>query len=315
MKRNILVIIFALLIVPSLKAQNQIENPGFEDWETITVGSIDIEEPVNWSTIKTSDNPTLSGLAPFNWEKSEDAHSGQYCIKLFNTSALGGIHVVGTMCNGQYHSLIQTELAYSFTNQEDPRWNTPFTARPDSIAFWMKYFPMEGDSLQFQALLHVDDCTLPPNSENEGNQVAYTRCDLPGTYEEWTRISLAFEYFDDRTPEYLLVIMTSGKGTTSIEGSYAYFDDLEIVGGQAIQDNPLDNVNIHMNNGSLVISNMPQDLIKNANLEVLDLAGKLIWQTKINSNIVSLSAANFSAGMYLVKIRTAKYVVGRKIYF
>ena len=74
MKRNILVIICLTFFVPFLTAQ-QIENPGFEDWEVIA-GPPDFTEPVNWSTIKTSDNPAISGLSPFNWERSEDAHNG-----------------------------------------------------------------------------------------------------------------------------------------------------------------------------------------------------------------------------------------------
>lgn len=315
MKRNILVIACLLFFVPFLMAQ-EIENPGFEEWEVEIVGPPEVFEPVNWNTIKTSDNPTLSDLSPFNWERSEDAHSGQYCVKLYNTSALGGIPVVGTLCNGQYHPEIQTELAYSFTNLDDPKFNTPFTTRPDSIAFWLKFFPMEGDTLQFQALLHVDDCTIPPNSENEGNRVGYTRCDLPDTYENWTRIALAFDYYDNRTPEYLLMILTSGNGTTSIEGSVAYYDDLEIIGGeQAIHDNPLNGVEIYNNNGTLVIRNMPEDLIKKVNIEIVDLAGRIIWQSEINSNVVTLEQAHKLEGLYIVKIRTSKYSVSRKLYF
>lgn len=316
MKRNILVIIYLLLFVPFLMAQSQIENPGFEDWEDESAGSVEFIEPVNWSTIKTADDPTLSGLAPFNWEQSEDAHSGQYCIKLYNTSALGSIPVVGTLTNGQYHSNIQTDLAWSFTNQDDPKWNTPFTARPDSIAFWLKYFPMEGDTLQFQALLHVDDAQIPVTPETEGNWVGYTRADLPGTYENWTRIALAFEYFDERTPDYLFMILASGNGTNSIEGSVAYYDDLEIIGGeQAIHDNPLDGVDVYNNNGTLFIRNMPEDLIKNANIELVDLAGRIIWQSEIYSNVVTLSPSYRLEGLYIVKIRTSKYNVSRKIYF
>ena len=295
-------------------AQNQIENPGFEDWEPESAGTVEFIEPINWSTIKTADDPTLSGLAPFNWERSEDAHNGQYSIKLYNTSALGGIPVVGTLVNGQYHSNIQTELAYSFTNPDDPKWNTPFTARPDSIAFWIKYFPMPGDTLQFQALLHVGDCSLPPNSENEMNQVGYTRCDLPGTYENWTRIALAFDYFDNRTPEYLLMILTSGNGTNSIEGSIAYYDDLEIIGGeQAIHNNPLNEVSVHFNNNMLFIENMPEDMLKNAGIEIIDLAGKVLIKREIHTNQVQLNKSGSLIGLYILRIHSDKYSVSRKI--
>lgn len=314
MKKLILLSTIFSLILLALNAQNIIENPGFEDWEEVGLGS-EIIEPVNWSTIKTSDDPFISGLTPINWELSTDAHSGQYSVKLFNTSTLG-IPVVGTLCNGQYHALLETELAYSFTNPDDPQWHTPFTARPDSIAFWLKYFPMAGDTLQFQALLHVDDCTLPPNPENEGNQVAYTRADLPDTYENWTRIALAFDYFDNRTPDYLLMILTSGNGTTSIDGSIAYYDDLEMIGGQqAINDNPLDQVEVFVSGQTLNIKNLSEDLIKDSHVEIIDLIGRPVWQSEIHSNKVSLESTYNLSGMYLVKISSDNYVISRKIYF
>jgi hypothetical protein len=299
MKRNILVIICLLLIVPYLIAQ-QIENPGFEEWEEVLTG---IEEPVDWSSIKTSDDPFVSGLAPITFEKSTDAHSGQYALKLFNFKITGlGIMVAGTMCNGQYHAVVDPDLGYAFTNPSDPQWNTPFTSRPDGIAFWMKFFPDGEDTLQFQALLHVGEGTLPPKPENEGNRVAYTRADIGGTYENWTR--------------YLLLILTSGNGTTPIEGSYALFDDLEIIDDwQAIHDNPLDQVEIYVRENTIYINSLPKDLLKNSNLEILDLAGRIVWQSKIHSNKVSLAPTNILNGMYIVKISSADHVISRKIYF
>ncbi len=316
MKRNILVIICLLFIVPFLMAQ-QIENPGFEEWEVVIAGPPDIIEPVNWSSIKTSDDPVLSGLAPITFEQSTDAHSGQYAIKLFNVYlSIIGSAVAGTMCNGQYHADPNPDLGYAFTNPTDPQWNTPFTSRPDGIAFWMKFFPVGDDTLQFQALLHVAEGTLPPKPANEANQVAYTRADIGGTHENWTRIAIPFNYFDERTPEYLLLILTSGNGTTPIEGSYALFDDLEIIDDwQAIHDNPLDQVGIYVIEKTLYIKNLPEDLIKHSNLEILDLTGRLVWQSKIHSNKVSLAPTNILNGIYIVKISSADHVISRKIYF
>lgn len=313
MNRNILVIILIGFFTPFLTAQ-QIENPGFEEWEEIGFGP-DILEPVNWSSIKSSDDPGLNAVGPVIWERSTDAHTGQYSLKLFNVSLLG-INVAGTMCNGQVHADFNPELGYVFTNPDDPRWNTPFTSRPDSIAFWMKFFPNGDDTIQIQVLLHVGEGTLPPKPENEGNRVGYVRADLGGTYENWTRIALAFDYLDERTPEYILIILTSGNGTTPIEGSYALFDDLEIIeGGQAIGDNPLDQVGIFVLDNTLYFKNLPADVIKNSYLEILDLTGRSVWQTNLNSDKVSLAPANVSSGMYIVRISSADHVISRKIYF
>lgn len=312
MKKSILLFV-AICFGLFLNAQSSIENPGFEDWEEVGLGP-DIIEPVDWSTIKTSDDPAISGLTPITWEKSTDAHSGQYCLKLYNTSTLG-IPVVGTICNGQYHANLNTDLAWSFTNLTDPQWHTPFTARPDSIAFWLKFFPMEGDTLQFQALLHVGDATIPPKPENIDNQVAYTRADLPGTYENWTRIALAFDYYDNRTPEYIFMILTSGNGTTSIDGSVAYYDDLEVIGGDlAINDNPLDQIEIYATGNTLYIKNLSEGLMKNASVEIIDLVGRSVAKNKIQSKKVQLDPRYDLNGMYIVKITSDDYVVSRKIY-
>jgi hypothetical protein len=39
----------------------QIDNNGFENWENIGTSS---EEPIDWSSTKTSDTPSLMGLHP-----------------------------------------------------------------------------------------------------------------------------------------------------------------------------------------------------------------------------------------------------------
>jgi len=290
----------------------QLENPGFEDWEDVGLG-LDNLEPVNWSTIKTSDDPNLSGFAAVTWERTTESHSGQYAVKLFNTTQIS-IPVVGTVCNGRYHPNINTALAYSYTDTEDPRWNTPFTSRPDSIAFWVKFFPMEGDTMQFQALLHVGACSLPPNFINPENQVGYTRADLPGPYEDWTRISLAFEYSDGRIPEYILIILASGNGTNSIDGSIAYFDDLEIIEPQAVKDNPLSNAAIYIANEILYLKNVPNDYLNDAKIKISDLTGRTLLQSNIYSSELSLKSINLNTGCYIVSIASAEHTVSKKLF-
>lgn len=314
MKRSILTVLVSLFFVPFLMAQNLIENPGFEEWEEIGFGP-DILEPVNWSSIKTSDLPALNNVAPIVWERSEDAHSGQYSLKLFNANILG-LDVVGVMCNGQIHADWNPDLGFTYTNPEDPQWYTPFTSRPDSIAFWLKFFPAEGDTLQFQALLHDGEGTIPETPENEDNWIGLAKLYLPDAQEEWTRIAVPFDYYNTRTPEYILFILNSGNGTTPIDGSIAYYDDMEIiVNNNAIHDNPLDNINIHVADNEIFINNIPEDLMKNANLEILDLTGRSVWQGKINSNKISLGSTNSYSGMHIVKVTSTEYVISRKVYF
>jgi hypothetical protein len=311
--KRILSTIISLLFFISFGLAQEIENPGFEEWEEVGLGP-DIMEPVNWSTLKTSDDPDLSDFGPQVWEKSTDAHSGEYSVKLFNTNIIS-IQVPGTITNGRLHPNLNPELAYAYTDTTDARWNTPFTSRPDSIVFWMKFFPEENDTLQFQALLHVGACSLPPEFINPENQVGYTRTDLGGTYENWTRIALAFEYFDDRDPEYLLMILTSGNGTNSITGSYGYFDDIEIIeGAQSITENPLDRINITTSRDLLIIQRLPEDLNKDATIEIIDIAGRKIMHANLISDRISIAHLDIENGIYLVKIQSSSFITCRKLY-
>jgi len=311
MKRYILTTISLAIISLLAFGQQQVENPGFEEWEEVGLGP-DILEPVDWSTIKTSDDPTLSGLAPVTWERVTESHSGEYAVKLFNVSVLG-IAAVGTMCNGRYHPDLDIEVAYSYTDPEDPQWNTPFTSRPDSISFWMKFFPEGDDTLQFKAMLHVDSYSQPPFFNPE-NRVAIAQKGIGGTFEEWTRISVPFEYDDDRTPEYILIIITSGNNTTPNIGSYAYYDDLEVIYIQSVDDNPLGNTNIYYANGKLMLHNFPVDYLNDASVELVDITGRKLWQDQIYSTEIPINNLKLNSGLYIVRLTSDKYSFSSKLY-
>ena len=157
-------------------------------------------------------------------------------------------------------------------------------------------------------------CSLPPEFTNPDNQVAYTRADLFGPYEEWTRISLAFDYYDERIPEYLLMIITSGNGTTPIDGSIAYYDDLEIIYIQSIEDNPFSNTDIYYSNGTLMLRNFPNDYLSDASVELIDVTGRQLWQNQIYSTEIPFNNINLNSGLYIVRITSDKHSFSHKLY-
>jgi hypothetical protein len=299
-----------LLIFTSIFLSAQIENPGFEDWED--AGTV-IDEPVNWSSIKTSDNPTLSTAAPVVWELSTDSHTGNYSIKLFNVVPFPGLVAAGTLTNGRIHADFNPDLAYSYTNPNDDQWHTVCTTRPDSIAFWYKYYPEGNDTMQFQALLHVGDATIPPTPENQANRIGYTRADIPGQVTEWTRIALPFEYFSADNPEYILIILTAGAGTQPIEGSWVLFDDLELVSGsQAVEDNYLLDYQVYYSNNTLFLDNPMSHNLKSMYLEIFDIMGKKLFESPAASEI-SLGHLNLTKGFYIVNLNTPEASLTKKI--
>ena len=67
MMKKILIGLISIAISISAYSQQQPENASFENWETIS--GLTTQEPVDWSSIKTSDNSTLNPLAPYVWDQ------------------------------------------------------------------------------------------------------------------------------------------------------------------------------------------------------------------------------------------------------
>ena len=85
MKKILLPILILFLSVSVIFAQ-QPPNPSFEEWED--AGTV-VDEPVNWSSIKTSDGGEfINNAAAQVWEQSTDAHHGNFSVKLTNVALI-----------------------------------------------------------------------------------------------------------------------------------------------------------------------------------------------------------------------------------
>src|SRR4030042_4172527 len=232
MKKYLILWLTATCFFVAVRAQDQLENPGFENWDEIGISATDtIREPVDWSSLKTSDNESLSSLAPVVCWRSGDAHTGSYSVKLENIATL--VIANGTVTNGRVHADINTSKAYMYTDPGDGRWNNPFTSRPDSITGWYKYMPQGLDTMEVMIILHRGNGKQPDTEYlNDRVAVGHFRTGV-STGNIWTRFSAPFKYTSDQAPQYALAILNSGNGYTPIAGSIAFFDDLLMVYGSA----------------------------------------------------------------------------------
>jgi hypothetical protein len=309
--KRILLPVFSVLISFTLSfSQSQLENPGFEEWEEVLTG---IFEPGEWSSLKTSDNSSLSSMAPVVCEKSTDAHSGSFSVKLTNVSSL--VVANGTVTNGRVHPNLITSLAYMYTDTLNSQWNTPFTYRPDSITGWFKYAPKTGDSLEVKAILHRGFGKQPDdNYLNNWIAVAHFKSNLK-TGNQWVRFSAPFIYYSENTPQYILVILNSGNGYNPVAGSIAYFDDIEM-----IYNNPLtmkkQSVSSYdyiysLGNQYIVIQSQQPDQYKI--LKINDITGRVVWSCKVTSDHIDISQSNLKKGIYLVSLSGNNLILTQKI--
>jgi hypothetical protein len=308
MNRLLHVSLFFLLSAVHVFAQ-QPENPGFEEWED---AGPTIVEPVNWSSIKSGDDPLINSLAPVVWSQSTDAHSGSYSLELINVQSL--LLATGTITNGRIHASLTQGASNSYTDPDDSRWNTPITSRPDSIAVWIKYFPIGNDTAQVKAVLHVGEGTLPPTPENQGNWIAYAQIDVWETVEEWTRVVAPFTYYSEDNPAYALMVMTSGAGLQPVEGSIVRFDDVEFVYDPAgIYDMSLSSTLIYTYGMEIYLTNLPESFRKGAQMELINLSGTIVGSMRVSGDRVNMEGTAIKPGLYVVRIKGKEGTYAQKI--
>lgn len=314
MKRAFTLIVFFTALCAVAISQTQLENPGFEEWEDILTSETDtIREPIDWSSLKTSDVPSLITLAPDVLKRSSDAHSGAYAVQLTNVESF--IVANGVATNGRMHPDVVTANAYIYTDPEDGQWNTPFTGRPDSIAGWIKYSPQEGDNIQIQAILHKGYGKRPDPDQAEnwiGEAVFETPQDTEG---EWIRFSTHFTYSHESTPEFILMVLNSGNGFSPVAGSVLLLDDLEM-----IYNSPQSALNrlkqtegyiYALGKQQLILKGMDHTLFQS--IEVFDVSGKLLWSARLTSDQVDITPAHFNNGLFVVKLSGKQNIYTQKV--
>lgn len=311
--RPILILVSVLFMTTLFTyGQQQPQNPDFEEWEDVGIHP-DTLEPVNWSSLKTSDGgAAINKVIPVVWYQSMDAHSGMYSIKLESKEILTLV-APGTLTNGRVHAAIPPTDAYVYTSDSLPDWNTPFTDLPDSLSIWAKYMPQGSDVAHVIAVLHttneakIFDTTMT-------NWVAVANVDITGDVDEWTEFEVPFTYLNSETPEYLLFGIFIGDAENATAGSILYLDDFEFIYHETgIPSSAKNSVNIYFSNDALIANFQNTEIGEDCNIEIVDLSGRVLLSKQINPNEINTINADIPAGMYICNIRNKSYNYSQKI--
>lgn len=227
MNKKILLAIFSIAFIISAFGQQQPENASYENWEN--VGSATVE-PLEWSSIKTAD--AWGGFAPQVCDRSSDAHTGDYSIKLYSAETFIGVIAPGNATNGRIHAEI-SGVGWAFTDPNDSQWHTPCTEKPDSIAIWVKHSPAGPDIAQVTAVLHTGSAKIPDGAQT--NYIAEAQILIPDANSSWTRFSAPFNYINGNEPEYILIVVSSADEVATL-GTETYFDDIELIYNPVLLD-------------------------------------------------------------------------------
>lgn len=315
MKIRLLFIVAMAFLSVMAFPQVHFENGGFEDWEEVGLGS-EMMEPVNWSSIKTSDATDLNPFAPVVWAKSADAHSGDFSVYLKNVTVFSFV-VTGTITNGRVHSDMDRTKAYVYTGLDDSKWYSLLTERPDSLAGWFKSNSASGDFGTIDVSLHVGEYRQPGGAADTANLIGKALFHLPSdTTKEWTRFSVAFEYFQEGKPEYQLTILTSGNGTAALDSSETWFDDLEFIYNDGTPVEQTENMNkliVYSSNGIINIR-MEEPASNEYRIIISDILGRQVYNRILESNASLQLNPGKSGGIYIVRLIHGNNIYTRKVF-
>ena len=297
-------IIFALLIINGTLSQ-QLENSGFEQWENVGTGE---EEPLSWSSTKTSDNSSLNGLAPQVISRSTDAHTGSYSAKLINKNVpFVNIVANGILTNGIIHTTTNPQDSYVYTDVNSNDHSQPFTSNPDSIVGWYKYTPQGNDVGNIQVLLHGTYGQLPVDAST--SIIALAEFDF-SVNSNWTRFSTPFNYYPTiNNPAYILCNISAGDSTQAVANSELKIDDLELIyNATKINDESTNSINVTYLNDHLQFSNIANEI----NYAVYNLQGQLMNTGKIDRYNRNVSMT-LESGIYFISIQNKNHYQSIKI--
>ena len=297
-------IIFALLIINGTLSQ-QLENSGFEQWENVGTGE---EEPLSWSSTKTSDNSSLNGLAPQVISRSTDAHTGTYAAKLVNKNVpFVNIVANGILTNGIIHTTTNPQDSYVYTDVNSSDHSQPFTSFPDSIVGWYKYAPQGNDVGNIQVLLHGSYGQLPVDAST--SIIALAEFDFSAN-SNWTRFSTPFIYYPTiNNPAYILCNISAGDSTQAVANSELKIDDLELIYNTTkIPDESTNSINVTYLNDHLQFSNVVNEI----NYAIYNLQGQLMNIGKIDRYNRNVSIT-LEIGIYFISIQSKDHHQSIKI--
>ena len=297
-------IIFTLLIINGTLSQ-QLENSGFEQWENVGTGE---EEPLSWSSTKTSDNSSLNGLAPQVISRSTDAHTGSYAAKLVNKNVpFVNIVANGILTNGIIHTTTNPQDSYVYTDVNSSDHSQPFTSYPDSIVGWYKYAPQGNDVGNIQVLLHGSYGQLPVDAST--SIIALAEFDFSAN-SNWTRFSTPFIYYPTiNNPSYILCNISAGDSTQAVANSELKIDDLELIYNTTkITDESTNSINVTYLNDHLQFSNV----VKEINYAIYNLQGQLMNIGKIDRYNRNVSIT-LESGIYFISIQSKDHHQSIKI--
>lgn len=292
MKKLIITLNLSLALINFALSQ-QISNCGLEQWQSFT----GYEVPDSFLTI---DQVFFFGQQLVS--KTTDAHYGQYAAIV----QTGYVSVPGLLSYGRFERIGQINYFYGW----------PFTARPDTLKFWYKFFPAGNDTGLAAIFL----------SKWNGSPVMIGSGQMPifNNTTPYTLAEIPIDYSSSETPDTIIISFISSFNNDPTIGTMLFIDDISLDYPTGVKE---------------VTSNVPETFFLTAYPNPFNPSTKIIWQAPVGcwqtlkiydvlgneiatlvdeykpagSYEVEFNASSLPSGVYFYQLRTDSFVETKKM--
>lgn len=287
MLKYIFVFAMGIFLQQGIVAQNQIPDGDFENWAFDPFNVYENPASGWWSTL----NPLASLGGPVSVSKDGSSHSGTYCA-LLETYQYGTLLVPGILLSGTFDILASPNF---FTR------GRPYTDRPSTFEGWYKYNPAMGDSGAIAVqLTKWNTTTLQRDTVGEVGIV------ITQAAPTWTQFVLPILYFNQDTPDTLVVVATSSAAADQLigqVGSQLWIDDFDLDITTTASTPTIEKLDITFVPGedwAFQVGNSPIDL------QVINASGQPVLRRNLRPGNHRFATDSWSEGLYLVHMKDQK---------
>jgi hypothetical protein len=320
MKRFTLTLIcLSFVSLFAVRAQQQVNNSGFETWDSIgpASGGIKNEEPVEWNSFKTASG-SLALYGSIQIQRStltRPGSTGSYSCVIWSKSILGVI-ANGLVSTGQINMgamAAASDSNYNITRTALPAFSEALGGHPDSLLVWVRFKPANAggnDSARLHVTIHdTYDVRDPANTASAAHIVGEATKNFRTAYNLWTRLSVPFIYAGPATsPDFILISLTTNKTPgAGAGGDSLYVDDMSLIYNDAgVKNNDqADNFSVYSDANDIIIG-FSFEKPTLSDIAIYNMNGQLVYNNRVTatSTIEKINSTQFNKGIYLVSIVT-----------
>ena len=268
MKKLFAILIFGAACLGA-RAQYQLGNSDFEEWEAVTYNTYSGDEPKEWSSfLNASGSKKKMGITAVQLFKSTEVRqgsSGTYCAKLTANSVIGVV-AQGNLTNGCINmgSLKAADATgnYNYINEGTDGQAMMFTGKPDAMTIWVNFHAGKGGTANVSTILctkgyYQDPLANEGNGKPWGTLIATAQNNQIKGDDKWVQYTIPFKYVNNGLiPYYALVSISTAASAgddNKNKNDVLYVDDIEMVYNSELSGAKYDGKDVIFENGHAIV--------------------------------------------------------------